>query len=79
MLESLNLGRNNLSGKLPKEVVSSKEMHYFDVSMNRLTGEILAEILNFHKMDWTNKWDWRRICPQQEGYGFSNCPPNPEG
>ncbi len=79
VLESLNLGRNNLSGKLPKEVVSSKEMHYFDVSMNRLTGEIPAEILNFPKMDWTNKWDWRRICPQQEGYGFSNCPPNPEG
>lgn len=76
-VETLNLGRNNLTGKLPKEAVSSPAMSYFDFAMNKLNGEIPKEILEFPKMDWTSKWDWNRVCPQQEGYGFSNCPPKP--
>lgn len=78
-LKAINLSENNFTGNLPKELVASPDITYFGVELNRLTGTIPAEILNHPKMDWTSKWHWRRICRQQQGYGFTNCPPNPEG
>lgn len=78
-LVTINLAGNNFTGKLPKELVASPDINYFDVELNKLEGEIPAEILNHPKIDWTSKWHWRRICNQQQGYGFTNSPPNPEG
>ena len=76
-LESINLAENNLTGSLPKELVASPVLTYFDVEGNRLTGEIPSEILNYPDFDWTSKWDWNRICNQQDGYGFTNSPVKP--
>ena len=27
--------------------------------------------------DWTDPYDWKRICSQQAGYGFDNAPVRP--
>lgn len=77
LLETINLAGNNFTGNLPKELVASPVIGYFDVELNRLTGEIPDEILKHPKIDWQSKYHWRRICHQQDGYGFTNCPPNP--
>ena len=76
-LVSLNLSENNLTGSLPKELVASEVIDYFDVELNQLTGEIPNEILTFPDFDWTSKWKWNRIANQQKGFGFSNSPAKP--
>ncbi len=76
-LKKINIANNNFTGNLPKELVSSSVISYYDVEQNRLTGEIPIEILEFPDFDWTNKYDWNRICNQQEGFGFTNAPEEP--
>ena len=76
-LVTLNLSENNLSGSLPKELVASEVIDYFDVELNQLTGEIPNEILTFPGFTWTSKYHWNRIAHQQEGFGFSNSPAKP--
>lgn len=48
-LESANLSNNVLSGTIPKSVESVRYLKYFNVSFNRLQGEIPSEgpFLNF--------------------------------
>ena len=68
-LQSLALNNNNLTGTIPPDLGSLPELQTLLVMQNRLTGEIPASLLgNPHWGEWENN-----VCPQQSGYGFSNC------
>jgi len=76
-----DLSDNNLVGGL-ENVRFNDALYTFKVSGNRLSGEIPAELLE-HIWDFstgeeppTNEQHFHHagnICPQQAGFGFSNC------
>jgi len=68
-LQSLALNNNNLTGTIPPDLGSLPELQTLLLMQNRLTGEIPASLLgNLHWSEWESN-----VCPQQSGYGFSNC------
>jgi len=68
-LKSLALNNNNLTGSIPVDLGLLPELETLLLMQNRLTGEIPASLLgNPHWGEWENN-----VCPQQSGYGFSNC------
>ncbi len=63
----LNLSYNQLTGEIPKEFGESKVL--LSVIRNNLTGNIPEGILtHYNNNDLLNS-----ICPQNIGFGFSNC------
>ena len=68
-LQSLALSSNNLTGTIPPDLGTLPALDFLALMQNRLTGEIPASLLgNLNWNDWENN-----NCPQQTGYGFSNC------
>ncbi|WP_343558927.1 hypothetical protein [Sphingobacterium sp.] len=63
----VNLASNQLNGDIPEELGSSSS--YFVLSKNNLKGVIPQSLLN----KYINRNDLSSICPQNVGYGFSNC------
>ena len=73
VLEALALDGNNLSGNIPTNLGSLSTLNDLWLAQNRLTGEIPNSLLsNSHWAAWKND-----VCPQQSGYGFSNCTGSP--
>lgn len=66
-LSYLDLSFNNFQGTIPDGLGSLKFLNYVALGGNRLSGEIPAALLI------SPLWNDWYICPQQEGYGFSNC------
>ena len=70
-LQTISFAGNNFTGSIPASYGSIKYLTTLVLDQNRLSGVIPSEVL-----DCTN-WDfWNpslNICPQQDGYGFSNC------
>ena len=68
-LQSLALNHNSLSGTVPAGLGALPQLETLWLSHNRLTGEIPASLSD------NSRWnEWKSmVCPQQDGYGFSNC------
>lgn len=51
-LDSLDLGRNRLSGTIPPSVGKAANLTYLDIGNNKLSGQIPAEIANLTKLQY---------------------------
>ena len=70
-LTEVGLSNNNLTGTLPSSL-GSKPLELLYLQKNRLSGTIPDSYLQ--NEGWNTTWQPDLyICPQQEGYGFSNC------
>lgn len=74
-LTSLQLNDNNITGVIPKELEPLVDKGVFLILRgNKLHGELPPAIL---KKAEGNRQVWLKfLCPQQEGYGFSNFGPD---
>ncbi|MEG2555395.1 MAG: hypothetical protein RSA53_04805, partial [Odoribacter sp.] len=62
---------NDFTGTIPGDFAANTKIGRLELSGNRLSGMIPQELLNCD--NWKNWSVEGRICPQQVGYGFSNC------
>ncbi|MGL5562346.1 MAG: BACON domain-containing protein [Tannerellaceae bacterium] len=70
-LQTISLTGNNFTGSIPVSYGSIKYLTVLILDQNKLSGDIPSEVLNCKNWDL---WDSAiNICPQQEGYGFTNC------
>ena len=70
-LQTISLAGNNFTGSIPASYGSIKNLNVLTLDQNKLSGTIPAEVLNCPNWDlWNSPVN---ICPQQEGYGFTNC------
>lgn len=70
-LKVFGAANNNFTGTLPTTLGSSSVLEVIYVQGNRLSGEIPSTYMV--NALWRT-WDYPTyICPQQTGYGFSNC------
>lgn len=70
-LQTISLAGNNFTGSIPASYGSIKNLNVLILDQNKLSGTIPAEVLNCPNWDlWNSSVN---ICPQQEGYGFTNC------
>jgi hypothetical protein len=68
-LRTLAIDENNLSGALPEALGLLPALEELWLSHNRLSGVIPASLR--HHPRWS---EWQPfLCPQQSGYGFSDC------
>ena len=66
----LDLGNNNISGSVPASYAGMHHLLILDLYKNRMSGELPQEILDSpYCQYWQLGW-------QQEGYGFTNLPPD---
>lgn len=75
-LYEVSLYGNNLEGDIPEELATVSKIMLFSVAMNKLgNGGLLAPaILADYRFHNSRAWyGVVAICPQQEGYGWSNC------
>lgn len=63
----LDLSNNNITGTIPAFFGDYFDLEYLSLMNNKLNGEIPAKLL-------TLPLDWTKICPQQSGFTFTNCP-----
>ncbi|XP_062118234.1 putative receptor like protein 25 [Humulus lupulus] len=63
-MESLDLSQNQLSGKIPQQLVELKFLQKFDVSYNNLTGPIPQEN-QFHTFENTSFEGNQGLCGDQ--------------
>ena len=72
LLTGLQIHSNNLSGSLPTGFGNLKDLTSLELRANRFEGEIPADMkANLRWSTWTVATN---LCPQQAGYGFTNCP-----
>ena len=71
-LHYIDISLNRLSGMIPDELLNW-EYTYID------EDEDGNEITVHEKFDWSNLYNWNRVCNQQAGYGFDNAPVKPIG
>ena len=71
-LHYIDISLNRLSGMIPDELLNW-EYTYID------EDEDGNEITVYEKFDWSNLYNWNRVCNQQAGYGFDNAPVKPIG
>ncbi|MEG2790415.1 MAG: hypothetical protein RSA98_02340 [Odoribacter sp.] len=73
-LALLNLKRNDFSGELPADIIGGlPSLVSVQLAGNRFTGAVPPSIRssgNWKEDAWNPMVE---ICPQQNGYGFSNC------
>lgn len=67
----IDVSLNRLTGNIPEEMLSGWTFTYID------EDEDGNEITVTEEYDWTDPYDWKRICSQQAGYGFDNAPVRP--
>ncbi len=72
-LKSLALDGNNLSGSIPAALGDIPALEELWLAKNQLTDVIPNSLLN--NSHWS-VWE-ENVCPQQSGYGFTNCTPSP--
>lgn len=70
-LQTISLAGNNFTGSIPASYGSIKNLNVLTLDQNKLSGTIPTEVLNCPNWDFWNSSV--NICPQQEGYGFTNC------
>lgn len=70
-LDGLGLDNNNLTGGIPEEIGALKKLRVLSLHNNRLNGAIPDTYLKNNYWETWNPKD--NICPQQSGYGFTNC------
>jgi hypothetical protein len=68
-LQTLALDGNNFTGSIPDNLGDLPKLEELWLAQNRLGGVIPASLLANSR--W-NTWE-SNVCPQQSGYGFSNC------
>lgn len=66
-LDYIDLSFNDLDGGIPAVFGTLRFLEYLALGGNRLSGEIPSALLI------SPLWNDWYVCPQQEGYGFSNC------
>lgn len=70
-LSSLDMSFNQIEGNIPLAVLNLPRLEYLMLVGNRMSGEISPLILDSPKWDlWVGD---SGICPQQVGFGFTNC------
>lgn len=70
-LTILGLNNNMLTGNLPEPIGAIKTLNQLNVSGNQLSGTIPATYYN--NLQWDAWQPSINVCPQQAGYGFTNC------
>lgn len=73
-LRYVDVSFNRLQGTIPVAVASMQHLAFLGLVGNQMSGVIPAEVLQSPKWQQRSGWyygSW--ICPQQTGYGFSNC------
>lgn len=70
LLRTFQSHSNNLSGSLPVGFGTIANLGSFEIRNNRFTGAIPADLKSHPK--WST-FNIANICPQQAGYGFTNC------
>lgn len=70
-MSRLDVSGNRLSGLLPEEILNWEYNEYDE-------DEEGNEIVTRKKYDWSDSYNWKKICEQQAGYGFGNAPKKPE-
>ena len=66
----LDVGNNRLKGLIPEEILN---WEYRNIEIDEEGNETVVKV----KYDWTDKYNWERICLQQAGFGFDNAPAKP--
>ncbi len=69
----LDLSGNNIEGTIPEFLAKMKSLGILGLSNNRFTGEIPQALIDLGQGYPGFSFDFY-ICPQQEGYGVTNCP-----
>lgn len=70
-LSYVDVSFNRLTGSIPVAVASMPYLEFLGLAGNRMSGKIPDQVLAApHWGEWASA-SW--ICPQQTGYGFSNC------
>ncbi|MGL5683655.1 MAG: hypothetical protein ACRDDZ_11490 [Marinifilaceae bacterium] len=78
-LSSIWMDSNNLTGNIPSEIYNTQVQigGSLRLSNNRLSGELDERLLTDESVLGGLRWEKLganiHICPQQSGYGFSNC------
>lgn len=67
----LDVSMNKLNGRIPDEILNW-EVPYTIKDEN---GNIIEE--GKKPYEWTNLYEWKKICEQQAGFGFENAPKKP--
>lgn len=75
-LMTLNLQNNNITGSIPVKLTGLFKLSFLFLSGNRLSGNVPAELIEFAKGKSFALSFGIDICPQQEGYGLTDCPDN---
>lgn len=70
----LNLQDNNITGSIPVKLTGLFKLSFLFLSGNRLSGNVPAELIEFAKGKSFASSFGIDICPQQEGYGLTDCP-----
>ena len=70
LLTSFQAHSNNFTGSVPSGFGTVSKLNAFEIRNNRLTGAIPADLKSHPNWGTFNK---ANICPQQTGYGFTNC------
>ncbi|MBE9487625.1 MAG: hypothetical protein IMY73_00410 [Bacteroidetes bacterium] len=67
----LDLSNNAFGGELPESIGLLSKILTLNVSKNKLTGEIPASYKENYSWGY---WEIEKnVCPQREGFGFTNC------
>ena len=70
-LRYVDVSFNNLTGTIPAAAASMQHLEAFALVGNRMSGAIPDEVVNCER--WSSWRPSSLICPQQSGYGFTNC------
>lgn len=74
-LVTVQIHSNNLTGSIPASfgnLVNAINNNSMELKGNQLSGEIPQEVKD--NPNWSTWEPSTRICPQQSGFGFTNCP-----
>lgn len=71
-LTSLQMHTSNFTGPIPANVFSKMlNLGSLELKLNNFTGPLPADLLSHPKK---GSWNFTNICPQNPGFGFTNCP-----
>jgi len=71
-LTTLQIHTCQLEGSLPANVFGNlTKLASIEIKDNKLSGDLPQDLIDHPNR---SKWNMANICPQQAGYGFTNCP-----
>ncbi|MNX42687.1 hypothetical protein D3C86_731120 [compost metagenome] len=71
-LSSLQMHTSNFIGPIPANVFSKMpNLNSLELRLNNFTGPLPADMATHPKKA---SWNFANICPQNAGFGFTNCP-----